>query len=287
MPSKRKSAINKNRQSFIQYQNRLKELAISMFEWRNLPDTIDERFLELALYHKGYAVFFYEDGIGYLALECAIGGKINVYRVPMTRKAYAANGFHRTLSDKDSVLIYNNMIRTNSVLDIEVFSRKLADLDRTIEINAKSQKTPIMIQCPEGQRITMMNLYEQYEGNEPFIFGAKNLDTGSIKVFQTGAPYVADRLTELKTEIWNEALTYLGISNINYTKKERMITDEVLRNQGGTIASRFSRLNARKQACDQINKMFGLNIDVVFREDYGTLTGEKGDEVSGSLHDGT
>lgn len=168
----------------------------------------------------------------------------------------------------NSVIIYNNMIRTNSVLACKLYAERLWDLDRNIDINAKAQKTPVLIQCDESQRLTMQNLYMQYDGNQPFIFGDKNLDINSLKVLKTDAPYVADKLYQLKTEIWNEALTYLGISNVNYQKKERMITDEVLRNQGGTIASRYSRLEARREAVDKINQMFGLNIEVDYREDY-------------------
>ena len=89
-----------------------------------------------------------------------------------------------------------------------------------------------------------------------------------VKSITTGAPYVADKLYTLKTQLWNEALTYLGISNINVQKKERLITDEVTRNQGGVVASRYSRLESRRQACDQINKMFGLKISCEYREDY-------------------
>ena len=63
-------------------------------------------------------------------------------------------------------------------------------------------------------------------------------------------------------------LTYMGISNISYQKRERLISDEVTRSQGGTIAIRYSKLNARRQACDEINRMFGLNISCDFREDY-------------------
>ena len=47
-----------------------------------------------------------------------------------------------------------------------------------------------------------------------------------------------------------------------------MVSDEVVRNQGGVIASRYSRLNARRQAAEQINKMFGLDIEVVYRDDF-------------------
>ena len=157
------------------------------------------------------------------------------------------------------------------MLDVEMFAERLYNIDRAIDVNANAQKTPVLITCEESQRLTMINLYKQFEGNEPFIFGNKALDVNGLKVLKTDAPFVCDKLYQLKTQYWNEALTYLGIANINTQKKERMITDEVARNQGGTIASRYSRLNARKQACEQINKMFGLNIDVEYREDFSEL----------------
>lgn len=256
-----------NNRTYLQYYNRLTELAISMFEWKNIPETVDQRFLEMCLFGDGMCVFFQDEVLGYLSLQCMIGGKLNVYRIPMERRAYATNGYQRELDGTNSVIIFNNYLHTNSMLDVEMFSKRLYNLDRAIDVNANAQKTPVLIQCDESQRLTMKNLYKQFEGNEPFIFGSKGLDANGLKVLQTGAPYVADKLYELKTQIWNEALTYLGISNINVVKKERMITDEVTRNQGGTVASRYSRLESRRQACKQINKMFGLNIWVDYREE--------------------
>lgn len=272
-----------NNATFRQYYNRLTELSISMFEWKNLPDTVDPRYLELTLFSDGQAVFFEDEVLGYLALQNTKSGKFNVYRVPTERRAYAVNGYQKELTDKDSVIIFNNYLHSNSRVDVEMFARRLYNLDRAIDVNANAQKTPVLIQCDETQRLTMLNLYKKYDGNEPFIFGDKNLNPNAIKTLKTDAPYVADKLYQLKTQIWNEALTYLGISNINITKKERLITDEVTRNQGGTIASRYSRLEARRDACKQINKMFGLDIWCDYREDYQALTEEvltRGDDVT-------
>lgn len=272
-----------NNATFRQYYNRLTELSISMFEWKNLPDTVDPRYLELTLFSDGQAVFFEDEVLGYLALQNVKGGKFDVYRIPIDRMAHAVNGYRKELSDKDSVIIFNNYLHTNSRLDVEMFARRLWNLDRAIDVNANAQKTPVLIQCDETQRLTMLNLYKKYDGNEPFIFGDKNLNPNAIKTLKTDAPYVADKLYQLKTQIWNEALTYLGISNINITKKERLITDEVTRNQGGTIASRYSRLEARRDACRQINKMFNLDIWCDYREDYQALTDEvlsDGDDVT-------
>ena len=257
-----------NNRSYMQHYNHLTELSLSMFDWHNLPETIDARFLELCLYSDGMCVFFEDEVLGYLAIQCMIGGQLNVYRIPNERRAYAPNGYNKQLDASNSVIIFNNFLHTNSMLDVEIFAKRLYNLDRAIEVNANAQKTPILIMCEDSQRLTLENLYMQYEGNTPVIYGNKNLNPENFKVLQTGAPYVADKLYELKTQIWNEALTYLGISNINVVKKERMITDEVTRNQGGTVASRYSRLESRRQACKQINQMFGLDIWVDYREDF-------------------
>lgn len=267
------SALMNNR-TYIQYYNRLTELALSMFEWTNLPSSIDARFLEMCLFADGKAVFFKDEDLGYLGLQCAISGKLNVYRIPINRRAYATNGYNKNLTDKDSVIIYNNFMRTNSKLDVEMFSKRLYNLDRIIDVNANAQKTPVLIKCSEEERLTMVNLYKDYDGNAPVIFGENDLNTNGLTVLKTDAPYVADKIYQLKTQIWNEALTYLGISNVNTVKKERLITDEAIRNNGGTIASRYSRLEARRQACKQINEMFGLNIWCEFREDYRALDDE-------------
>lgn len=268
------SALLNNR-TYLQYYNRLLELAINMYEWKNLPDTIDERFLELTLFSDGMAVFFRDDILGDLCLQCMIGGNIDVYRIPIERTAYATNGYQMHLNNTNSVIIFNNYTHTNSMLDIEMFARRLYEIDRTIDVNVKAQKTPVLIRATENQRLTLKNLYMQYDGNEPFIFGDKNLDMDGIKALKTDAPYVADKLNILKRQIWNEALTYLGIENSNTEKKERLVSDEVTTNLGGVEAQRFCRLNARRQAAKQINKMFGLNIQVDFRQDKQTVDNEE------------
>lgn len=258
-----------NDYTYMQYAYRLMELSISMFEWKNLPEGIDERFLEMVLFTDGHAVFFKDDELDdYLALQCLINGKLNVYRIPINRRAFAVNGYQKELTDKDSVIIFNNMLHTNSWLDVKMFAKRLYNLDRIIDVNANAQKTPILIKGNEQQRLTLTNLYKEYDGNAPVIFADKSLDMNALQVLSTQAPYVADKIYQLKTQIWNEALTYLGISNVSFQKRERMVSDEVTRSQGGTVASRYSRLNARRQACEQINKMFGLNIECDFREDY-------------------
>lgn len=280
------SALMNNR-TYLQYYHRLTELAISMFEWKGLPETVDPRFLELTLFTDGQAIFFNDEAMGYLTLQVANNGQLDVYRIPKKRRAYAVNGYQRSdLDEKNSVLIFNNYLHTNAMLDVEMFAKRLYNLDRIVDVNVNAQKTPVLIRCNENERLTMENAYMQFDGNRPVIFGDKGMNPKSFEVLKTDAPYIADKVYQLKTQIWNEALTYLGISNINVVKKERLITDEVTRNQGGTIASRYSRLESRREAAKKINELFGLSVEVNYREDfqqvdYDTKADESGADTIG------
>lgn len=273
-----------NRNTFNDYFNRLFELAINMFKWENLPDTVDERFLELALCEKGYCLYFNDDIMGNLALTCMIGGELDVYRIPTRRIAFAVNGYQAERTNKDSVLIFNNYLHTPTMQTISLYAERLTAIERAIDVNVNAQKTPIAILTDEKQKKTVEEIYRKYEGNAPVIIGAKNLDLDSVKALTTGAPYVADKLNILKRQIWNEALTFFGIENANTEKRERLVSDEITSNLGGVQAQRYVMLNAREQAADKINRMFGTNISVKFRQD---ILGLEGVNADGSLYGGT
>lgn len=272
-----------NNLTYKQYLDRLTELAISMFEWKNLPPSVDARYLELHLFETGCMVYFNDDVLGNICLDCIANGRLGIYGDPILRRAYSGyNNYNALLKESNSVIVWNNYLHTNSILDVKMFARRLYVLDRIIDVNANAQKTPVLVQGTEKQRLTLINLYKEFDGNAPFIFGDNNLDLNVLKVLQTGAPYVCDKLYTLKTQYWNEALTYLGISNINIQKRERLITDEVTRNQGGTIASRYSRLNSRREAARKINAMFGTNIQVNYREDFQQVGNDTIPEEAGA-----
>ena len=258
-----------NNLTYMQYLNRLTELSVSMFEWKNLPPTVDARYLELHLFETGSMVYFDDDVIGNLCLDCLPSGRLDVYGNPVLRRAYSGyNNYQKLLKESNSVIIWNNYLHTNSILEVKMFARRLYNLDRIIDVNANAQKTPVLIQGTEQQRLTLKNLYKEFDGNSPFIFGDKNLDLNSLKCLQTGAPYVCDKLYNLKQMYWNEALTYLGINNTGAQKRERMLAIEGSQAQGGTISSRYSRLQSRREAVEKINAMFGTNIEVNYREDF-------------------
>jgi hypothetical protein len=153
----------------------------------------------------------------------------------------------------------NNWQRIPTSSTIELFCQRLAEAEMTAAVNIKAQKTPVLIVVDENQRLMMENLYAQYDGNRPFIFGDKNqLSENAIKCISTGADFIADKVMDYKKSIWNEALTFLGVNNLSNEKKERLITDEASSNNELINLNLQSMLIPRQEAAKQFNKLFGL-----------------------------
>ena len=271
-----KRTLGGNVNSYIKYRNQLMELGMSMIAWNfdKIPEDqrtfLNDRQIEWNEYYKGATVFFKDEELNeYLCLPVMLSGPYDLDDMPKRRMAYSKNtNYKKELDESNSVIIYNNYLRLPSCYTVDHYASMLSDLEESIAVNCKAQKTPIAILCNENERLTMENLYKQFDGNYPFIFGQKELNVKDVKSINTGAPFVADKLYQIKMQIWNEALTYLGISNISYQKKERLVSDEVIRNMGGTIASRYTRLEIRREACEKIKKLFNVDIEVDYREDF-------------------
>lgn len=258
-----------NDATYIDYLERLILMATSIFEWVNLPPSCDTRFMEQVLCYFGKAIFFKDDQLGYLNLQVVPSGKLNVYNLPVSYRAYSTGYTSRKRLDAtNSVLIMNNYKMRPTLWTLQLYAKRLYEVERTIDVNVKAQKTPILINCEENQRLTLKNLYMQYDGNQPFIFADKKVfDPESLTVLKTDAPYIGDKLQIYKHEIWNECLTFLGIDNANTDKKERLITDEVESNQEFINTNLEIMFLTRKQAVKKINEIFGLDVDVKIRDD--------------------
>lgn len=249
------------------YVDRITEIAISVFDWSGMPDTVDTRYLELAFFTYGKVCAF-EDEVGILTLPFNPDANFSIYGNPTKAEVYSPyNAFHRSVTAKDSAFGFNNMIRTNSIDMSRLFALRLYNIDRIIDVNANSLKSPVIITCDEEQRLALLNLFKEVDGNAPVIFGSKNIDLRAIAALNLNTNYFGDKLTELKTNIWNEMLTYNGVPNVSINKRERLVSDEVNRGMGGTLACRYSKLKARQLFADEINRMFGLDVQVGFIKD--------------------
>lgn len=252
----------KNNVEYLHYYYLLKNLAINMYKWEGLPDTVDQRYLELTLFQNGYGLYFNDEVLGNLFLECTIGGQLSVYRIPINRMAYSANGYQNYKDYTNSVIVFANYLHTTMHSSIDMYATKLYEMSRTIDVNINAQKTPLLIVCDEKEKLTMKNIYKDYQGNAPVIYAYKGFDKDSLKVLETNAPFVADKIAIEKNRVWNECMMFLGINNNNMDKKERQITDEVNSNLEQISMCRQIGLNSRREGAEEINRMFGTNIKV-------------------------
>lgn len=272
--------INDN--TFIDYLDRLKLIAISLFEWKGLDDVAGygaSRFMELALYENGRACFLKDETKGYMVLRANPDDKFNIYMLPNKILAWSL-GYNKKVEFDDCVYVMNNLLTKPTLETLQLMAYRLYETERTIDVNLIAQKTPVLIEGDTKTILTLKNVYMQYSGNTPFIFGNKQFDiSNKLNVLKTDAPYLIDKLELHKHEIWNECMTYLGINNANTDKKERLITDEVDSNNDLINYYLNCFYKTRKEACDLINKKYNLDIKLELNKDVLKLIEENKSEL--------
>jgi hypothetical protein len=271
-----------NLRTYTMYYNLLCDMAIAIYRWENLPKSINVRWMESQLIFNGLAAFFFDSDYDvFFALKATPGGRLNMMNEPIQYTAYGASGYSRRMTAYNNFIInrnrencvpiwdnYSRLPKTNGLM---LYARKLADIDRTIDINLVSQKTPVILLTDAAQKLAAENILKQWAGNEPAIVMQRDfMDNNNIDYLSSGAPYIVDKLLIAKSIVWNEAMTYLGVNNANIGKRERLITDEVNANNGQVAANRLIGLNCRRTACEQINELFDLNVQVYYNSDLET-----------------
>lgn len=275
-----RDAIIMNDQTYNDYLQRMKKVCLSMFEWVNLPTSMNARYLEMCLFYNGQAALLYDEDYGYINTQAADGGYINIYGLPTELQCYSYRfNTRRSLytvdtgeeKNKECILVMNNYERIPTTATVSLFAYRLAEAQRTADVNIKAQRTPILITTDQKQYFTLKKMYEEYDGNTPAIFADKNLiSADALKAIETGAPFLGKDIMDYKREIWNEFLTFMGIQNLS-EKRERLITGEVDSNNELLNLNLQALLIPRKEACRQFNEKYGLMgekaIDVRVRSD--------------------
>lgn len=254
-------------------------ISINAFEWEGLPEGIEERHIERNLFRHGKAIFFKDPAMSFMCLECQNSGQVNVYGDPLSYVAHGIN-YHRTYAAEDCVIIENNKLRLPTDPFIMFYVNKMTEAERTMDVNIKACKTPIIFACDDKDVLTFKRIFQQVDGNVPAIFADRGLNLDSIQSFQTGVKFMGKDLMDYSNSVENKLLTFLGVNNSAVDKKERLITDEA--NANNQLISEFAelQLEARMRACEAINDMFGLNVSVKRREavDNSVETEENADD---------
>lgn len=272
-----KDAVLLNDASYFDYLDRMRKIALSMFEWESLPDSMNARYLEMTLFYKGQAGLLYDKDYGFINTQATDSGYINIYGLPSRIQCYSyrynemrdlyVKGSGEPI-DKEAILVLNNYDRTPTATTLQLFAYRLAQAQRTADVNIMAQRTPILITTDQRQEFSMRKLYEQYDGNTPVIYADKNsgLNPDAVRAIKTDAPFIATDILQYKILIWNEFLSFLGISNLD-EKRERLISSEIDSNNELVNMNLQSYLIPRKKACEEFNQKYGTNIDVKVRSD--------------------
>lgn len=244
---------------------KFKLIAMNAFEWSGLPEGVEERHIERRLFEQGKAIFFLDPDMSYNVLDAHDTGRRNVQNEPLSYRAYGF-GYSKEYEADECVIIENNKLRLATDDFVMFYVNKLTEAERTMDVNVKANKTPVVFACDDKDVLTFKRIFQQVDGNVPAIFADKNLNPDSISVFDTKAKFLCNELMEYKKSVENELLTFLGINNTPYEKGERLITDEA--NSNNQLIESFAQLQleARKRACEEINKKYGLQVSVKKRE---------------------
>ena len=247
------------------YFYRLMLISKALFKWENLPNGLDEKWIERYLFTEGACLFYKDEKLGFMVTKMGDNGPLNYYDEPTLVFPYATNYQYegpQLENNVNCVIIRNNDDMLPTAPTIQLYAYQLTNISRTIDTNIMAMKMPIIVKCTDKQKLSLKQAMNQRNDNEPVIYADKGLNTEEINVLKTEAPIVFDKLQIQKHAVWNECMTFLGVNNANMDKRERLVDDEVQANNEQVQACEDVMLKARERACELINKMFGLNIKV-------------------------
>lgn len=271
------SAVALNKSRFYDYMTQLVNLAMSRFEWLNLPETVDERFMEFTLLNQGSIAFFNgadETMNGYFATQWVSQKPLNVYLNPTKIRSIGSNGWNYDVENGQFVIIWDNVARRPTIKTLMNFAYKLTDIDRTLDVLRKHAKMPYLIVGPQEQEEAMTNLWRQIDGNEPAVLAYddtfSNMQINALQTMNPSTPQLVDVLQKNKQDIMNECLEFLGISPNNPAKAQQQSIAETDQQHENIRFAMWSYVEARRQAVKEINRKFNLNIEVVVAHDITT-----------------
>lgn len=259
-----------NNMTFSYYYYKLMLIVRALFDWENLPNNMDERWIEKYLFTSGKCIFYKDPTMGFMVAGLAQQGGVNCYGDPTDVYPVAENYVYdgpKLVNGENCYIIRNNDLMLPSFPIIRHYSFKLTNIDRAIDVNIEAIKTPVVVRCSDKAKLSLKNAINQRRDNEPVIWTTDQANIGDmVTTLDLNAPAVFKDLQTQKHMILNEVFTDFGINNANMDKRERMVANEVEANNEQVKASEDVMLKAREQACKDINRIFGLDISVKRRD---------------------
>lgn len=246
-----------------QYLNR----TARMFEYKNLPDTIRERELELMLQINGNVAWYKHEGNLYV-FTGGLGGEPNAYYMPTI---YTINNPFLKLSvmaeiGKNCVVMPSDTNYCGLMPLINRYATAMVENDLSMVICSINSRLTSVISAQDDRTRESAKEYLQHiiDGEIGVIGESAFLESLKVQPYaQTGTNQLKNLIEYeqyLKASLYNE----LGL-NANYNmKREALNSGESALNDDMLLPLCDDMLNCRKLALEKVNAMFDTKISVDF-----------------------
>ena len=263
-------SLNYNERLYQAYMNEVMQLAMTRFEWRGLPPTVDQIWLERTLLYEGVATIARprrgtKRGFWYAA-KVATEGPPNIYDRPSRWLAYSHDILRFKCGPTNGVLVYDNVTRTTMLDALDLAVRELVDIKKTKQVNRFHQKVPYILMTDPDTEMSAENLLLNVMSGEPATVANQAISQIQTYSLDTKVPYLGAELTAAEQNVWNRIYTMLGIANVTF-KSERMIEDEVRTMSEPAAKMSLSGLLERRRAADMLSSLTGSEVSVIWLAD--------------------
>lgn len=247
-----------------------------IFEYKGLPDTIPAKYLELLLQINGYACIAEHQGKLY-AYYGGLGGEPDEYYQPtICVVANPAQKFSKEYRiGKDCVIMRNDVLLYGMTPLYRRYATAMVENDISFRMASINTRVTAHITAPDDGTKDAADMYLEDLSNgklgaiavNEFLEGIKVLPaSNSLRTFTDLIEYQQ----YLKASWYNE----IGL-NANYNmKREKLSTTESQMNNDALLPLVDEMLRCRKEAVEEINKMFGTEISVEFGSSWAKLEQE-------------
>ena len=258
--------ITNKKEQLSKFRADMLNKSLTMFEWKNLPDTLPAVEIEKQLQTNGYSIIAKVQGNIY-AFQGGFSGQ-DPYNQPTTaivnNPSLKYNGTFTI--NEDCVIIKNDDMQQGLIHIYNKYGTLLIENQITMLMTDYNYRMPFTISSKDDTTTQSAREYLQkvIDGSLGVIGEAKLFD--ALKVTPTnnkGVNSFAD-LYGYQQFIEAQLNNTIGLATNNNMKRERLTTNEIEVNKNASYPLIDNMLRNRKQAVEKINKMFDLDIDVEF-----------------------
>ena len=245
-------------------EEELLNFVLNMFDYKNLPDTIPKYNLEKYLMTLGYCGVT-KVGDELYAIDGTLGGKPNVYHEP-TQFIYANEVLGSATVDEGSYVLCKNDFRKQGLMPIiNRYTNFMVESNITMRTVLLTTRMNILVSASDERTKASAESYlRKIENGQLGVIGESAFFDGvRMQTASTTSNYVT-QVVEMMQFIKGSFLQAIGVNSPHNMKSEYVNKDETGLNDDGLRPLVDNMLECRKQFVDEINDMFGTEIEVDF-----------------------